>query len=209
MVSTRPVGSRRNLDPFDCGEPASPERDRGEIDRTVQLHTMDWRAGQPARSCHGRIPSAIWALDLLGGSRRVERGAARFFDVLGGNLAAPPAAGPAAIRSPGWPPSNDNFSRARAMRECAGGGAEAVYMRMRDDTRAESTIKWAPGPPNPSNAAHITPRLPQPRAPSACPASRESVGYHFGPRGKLWGGPVARAGLESTHFNKKSRFDEI
>jgi len=110
MVSTRPVGSRRNLDPFDCGEPARPERDRGEIDRTVQLQTMDWRAGQPARSCHGRIPSAIWALDLLGGSRRVERGAARFFDVFGGNLAAPPAAGPAAIRSPGLPPSNGNFS---------------------------------------------------------------------------------------------------
>ena len=145
---------------IDCGEPASPERDRGEIDRTVQLLPMDRRAGQPARSRDGRIPSATWALDLLGGLRRVERGAARFFDVLGGNSAAPPAAGAPAIRNPGWPPSNGNFSWDQAMWGCAGELVDELYMRMRHDTRAESTIKEPPEPPNPSNRAHITRHLP-------------------------------------------------
>ena len=109
-------------------------------------------------------------------------------------------------------PSSWNFSRARAMRTCASRGVQVVYMRMRLDTRADLTTEEPSEPPNPSNVAHITPRLPQPRPPAAYPASRGSAGYHFGPRGKPWGGPVARAGLKSTksvNFREKSRFDEI
>ena len=76
------------------------------------------------------------------------------------NLECAPEAATPAFRGPVQPPSSGNFSWARAMRTCAGGGAEAVYTRMRHDTRVESTIKEPPEPPNPSNAAHITRHLP-------------------------------------------------
>ena len=188
------------------------ERDRGEIECAAQVGGMPWRAAHRARLRRARVFTTGWLYQARLGSLRVDHGATRFRLFFSCNLGCAPEAATSAFRGPVQPPSSENFSRARAMRTCASRGVQVVYMRMRLDTRADLTTEEPPEPPNPSNAAHITPRLPQPRPPAAYPASRGSAWYHFGPRGKPWGGPVARAGLKSTksvNFREKSRFDEI